>query len=446
MKSNKITTEEIRKIIDLRATGLGFREIAKELGRSHEGVRKAWMRNVNQTGEVPPEATQRGSAPKIQVDVVEDTTELNGDVSVLKHDRILSPNELKEAAGLDENWIATHYKPNFWDGYYKLKDGNSHRKVRLFQSKASFRRIIGEELKDAILQWTSDNVKPIPVPPVKKKNKCDRGQVVSWGLWDAHVGMYAFGEEVGEDYDVRIATNRCLNSVDDMLDELKLYDVEQVWMPIGNDFMHFDNVRQRTTRGEHDLDADSRFTRAYGAATQILIYMVQRATEICDDVRLFYVPGNHDVLTSYTLTAMLHQRFYNDPRVTVDLGPNPQKIMRFGGTAVMYEHGQNVAANQFPLIFHEHVLNQARLEGNTDRLTYKEVQVGHRHQKRVRNYESEIPTNGVQIITNPALCNTDFYHHSRGLVGEPMKSVEAYRYDALGRRGSHVAWARDDER
>ena len=452
MRSNRYTTAEVRKILDLRGQGKSFHAIAKELGRSTEGVRRAWKKHVNDTGSVPPEVTQKGGPPADKIDLVENSTELNGDVSVLKYDRTLSPAELKEAAGLGDDWIATHYTPNFWDGYYKVtRDGQAgHKKVRLFQSKASFKRIIGEELKEAILEFCRENVKPMRVPPNRrtctKKVDSKGGQVVSWGLWDAHIGMYAFGEEVGSDYDVKIATNRCLNSIDDMIEELALYDIRQIWMPIGNDFMHFDNVRQRTTRGEHDLDADSRFARAYLAATNVVVYMVQRATEICDNVQVFYCPGNHDTLTSYTLIGMLAQRFLNDSRVSVDLNCNPQTIKRHGGVAIMYEHGQNVAPNQFPLIFHEHVMNDAR-ENNLRRdLTYREVQVGHRHQKRTRVYESEVPTNGISIVTNPALCNTDFYHHSRGLIGEPMKSVEAYRYDELGRRGSHVCWARDDER
>lgn len=451
MPRNCMSADDVRRIVRLRGEGLSFDQIASQMGRSREGVRKAWRRHVEASGQPIPEMTQMPGPPKQRdVDVLVDSSEVDGVVSIVKKGQLFSPHELKEMAGLGEDWLATNHRANSWEVAMKLGGAGDQRvhKEKLWQSATTFRRVIGDEMREAVLDFCQKNVSPLPTPPNRSLPGQRRGppQVASAGIWDAHVGMYAFGEEVGENYDVNIATARCLNAVDDLVDELALYDIQQVWAPIGNDFLHFDNVRQRTTQGLHDLDADSRFAKAYRAGTEILVYYVQRLADICEDVRVFYVPGNHDVLTSYTLTCMLAQRFRDDPRVSVDLSCNPQKIMRFGGVAVMYEHGKDVAANQFPLIFHEHALGHARDHGIQDAITYKEVQVGHKHQKRVRIYEAEVPTNGVRVVTNPALCNVDFYHHSLGLIGEPMKSVEVYRYDRVGRRGSHVCWARDDER
>ena len=456
------TAGEVKQIVRLRGDGMSFVKIGGVIGRSGEGCRRAWLRHVNATGEPIPETTDLPGPPSIkQVDVLVDARDLDGTTTIVKkgkyvEENLVRPSEFKKMLGFGDDWIATHHTSNTWPCPMKLRTqvkGIIEEKVHvqdLVQSSTKWRHIVDDEqMRKVIREWMKGNVKPIEVPKTARFVRDLRDQtpqVVSWGIWDAHIGMYAFGKEVGTDYDVRMAVNRCANSVDDMIEELSGYNVKKIFMPIGNDFMHFDNVRQRTTRGENDLDSDSRFARAYRGATKVLEYMVRRAMEICEDVQIFYVPGNHDFVTSYTLTAWLDAMFSGNPIVSVDLNENPQKIMRHGGVAIMYEHGQNIKPNQFPLIFHEHVLKHAEDHDIKDRITYKEVQIGHKHQKRVRVYEAEVPTNGVRIVTNPALCNVDFYHHSHGLIGEPMKSVEAYRYDELGCRGSHITWARDKER
>lgn len=453
------TADEVSRIVHLRGEGNSFRHIARIMKRSKDGVAKAWRRHVNATGQAIPETTDMPGPPSAkEVDVLVDSRELDGTTTIVRKGKnLVKPSDFKKMLGFGDEWIATHHSSNTWQSPMKLKGYDDEgRPIEtscpqdLYQSCTKWRQVLDDaNLREAIEEWVSRRCVPREVPEAARRLLQPRDiepQAVSWGIWDAHIGMYAFAKEVGTDYDVRMALDRCCNSVDDMVQELSGYPICQIYMPIGNDFMHFDNVLQRTSAAQNPLDSDSRFHRAYRGAGLMLEYMVRRATEICNDVRLFYVPGNHDYITSYGLICGLAGVFRDDPKVTVDLNENPQKIIRHGGCAIFYEHGQKIKPNQFPLIFHEHVLKHARDTNNATPITYKEVQIGHMHQKRVREYQAEIPTNGIRIVTNPALCNVDFYHHSLGLIGEPMKSVEAYRYDTLGCRGSHITWARDDKR
>jgi transposase len=433
--STRLSDERIREIVDLRKRGISIREIGKALGIAKSTVSDVVSKYIHlggMKGEPPP------GRP---LNTAQDKTDIDGSVDVLKLNRPATVEEIMEMCKLDPRvWIPYIFRPNTWQGYYKLKDGTGHKKVQLFQSKAVFKRVITEELEHAILHFVRDNVRPLPKPKISSLKGPEDGYMLTWGMWDAHIGMYAWHSEVGKDYDVKIGVNRMKNSVDDIIEELKPYNVSRILMPIGNDFMHFDSVRHTTAFGEHFLDTDTRYAKVYLAALDVLVYMVERATEICDNVELLYIPGNHDVTSSFTLTVALAQRFLNDPRVVPDLSMNPRKYRTHGGTLIGFDHGYAVKPDQLQLIFSE----EAKEHWSDS--TYREVQIGDKHQRWEKVYQGVIPTNGVLIRRNPCLCNTDSWHHRKGLVGEPVKSVEAWRYDKIGYRGSHVAWARDDAR
>lgn len=432
--SPKLPDEKVQKIVALRKQGLGITEIGRQLGLHRETVRKYAKTYVPQGG-APGEPP-----PGQPIDQVIDRTDIDGSVDVLKSDKILSPGELMEACGLDpRTWIPQYFKPNTWEGFYSLPAGGGHRKVKLYQSKAVFKRIIAEEVEHAILDYVREHVTPFPVGSLAATRPLTgKPFVAAWGIWDAHIGLYAWQSEVGADFDVKIATARVMNSIDDMIEELRPYRLDKIWMPIGNDFMHFDNVRHKTAFGEHFLDTDTRYAKVYQAALECLIYMVQRALELTPHLDLMYIPGNHDLMTSFTLCCALQQRFMNDPRVTVDLGANPRKWRTHGGTLIMFDHGRDMKLGQYPLVLGQEA------KSAWSQSTYREIQVGDKHQRFERQHDGLIPTNGVLIRRNPALCNADAWHHNQGFIGEPVKSVEAWRYDETGYRGSHCVWARDE--
>jgi hypothetical protein len=251
--------------------------------------------------------------------------------------------------------------------------------------------------------------------------------------------MYAWNMEVGADFDVDIAVRRVFNAIDDLMVELSLYPLSRIWIPVGNDFIHYDSVKHTTTFGDHFLDTDTRYAKVYQAAVMCMSYLIERCLEQCDDVEVFYVPGNHDTTTSYCLTSTLDQRYRLDDRVKVDLSMSPRKYKTYGGVILGFDHGKDCKPGQYPVIFGEEA------KEHWSACTYKEVQIGHRHQRWERNYDGITPTNGILLRMNPSLCNVDSWHHRKGLIGEPVKSVECWRYDKIGYRGSHVAWARDDK-
>lgn len=434
--------EEILSLID---SGMTNREVAKAAKVAVGTVSKVRTGyRSNKSKDLPGEVNMP----------VDSRDETGGDTTIVTPDKPLTVAEMAEKFGIDlKVWTPVHVKTNQWQGFYKKEkfvdraSGTSRTtpgKVALYQTTVTWKRIMGETLQLMLLDFFRENVKPLAKSALPKMRDSKRviaegqGQMVAWGLWDAHLGQYAWASEVGESMDLTKAISRITNSIDDMVVELAPYPIEKIVMPIGNDFMHYDNVRQRTTFGEHHLDADGRYAKVLTSGLRCLIYMIERALEISPSVHIVYTPGNHDLHSSYALCVALSQRFLNDERVTFDLSANPRKYVTFGGTLLGFDHGQGANAKQLSLIL------STECRDVWSQCTYREVQIGHTHQKRVAEFESLTPTNGVTIRTNPALCNVDVWHHNLGLIGEPMKSVEAWRYDRTGYRGSHCAWARDD--
>ncbi len=377
-----------------------------------------------------------------------------GETSIITPDKPKSLDDIARMFKIDQNeWEAVTVRVNEWQGFFKARkewtkptkengfkgsSTSSHQKVALWQTRVTWRRKVSGGIQKAITalvkQWPafeSRTRKPIVRP------SGGTGQVASFGLWDAHLGMYAWQEETGNSFDLNKAVNRVCNAVDDVIAELKLYPLEKIWMPVGNDFLHFDNYKMQTTMSDHRLDADSRYAKVYAAGLLCLAYMVERAAEICPVVEGIYIPGNHDRIASYTLCMALAQRYRGDKRISIDCSANPRKYRTFGGTLIGFDHGQLASAQQLATIFS----NECKKEWSSS--TYHEIQVGHTHQRREKMFESLTPVNGVLVRTNPSLCNTDAYHHEHGWIGEPQKSVEAWRYSRDGYVGSHAAYARD---
>lgn len=435
MAKSKLSPSDIKRAVELRQGGATWREIGEELGVDHTSA----MRAVKKHGTEP--ADMNGGPPPRQLDEVIDRSEVDGTVSLCRHDRPPSVDELREAAGLGPEWIAQFVKSNAWEGFYKVDTPEGHRKVRLWQSKASFKRAIEEDLRLAIETFAGETVKPMAKSKLltTRKPVSEEGFCVAWGMYDAHLGSFAWAQETRHaDFDINIAEKRVLNSIDDMILELAPYQIDRLIIPMGNDFMHYDGARMSTATGDHRLDTDTRYPKAWKTALRCLIYQVERALELCDNIEVLWVPGNHDSISSLTLCGAVEAYFRNDDRVDVDLGASPRKYRFHGGTILGFEHGQKIKPDRMPLIIAQECKKHWAAS------TWVEFHIGHRHQRAGTKYAATTPVNGVLVRTNPALCSADAWHSEQGFIGEPRPSVEAHRYDELGYRGTHVTWARDE--
>lgn len=430
MSAKPISAELQEKIRTFSLNGFPATEIAARLGINRATVRKYKSPSAPRN-RVPEQDSMK------DVDMpVDNRGPESGETVIKTTDRPRTIEEMAKLFKIDlTKWVAEGIRTNEWQGFYKVKTPDGHKKVSLWQTRVSWRRIAPEPVEKAIKNFIEETI--IPASPIPR-SKGAKKFAVSWGLWDAHLGCFAWAPETGEHFDLNIAVARVMNSIDDIVEELKPYGVSKIWMPVGNDFLHFDSIRHKTALGEHFLDVDTRYAKVYEAGLRCLSYMVEKAAGMADEVDVIHIPGNHDTTSSYTLCVALQQRFRKTRHVRVDTSPNPRKYRSHGGTLLGFDHGQAPAA-QLAQVF------SSECRDIWSRSTYREIQVGHTHQRHEKMFDNLVPTNGVLVRTNPSLCSADIWHHRQGFIGEPMKSVEAYRYDEIGFKGSHVAWARDQD-
>ncbi len=175
----------------------------------------------------------------------------------------------------------------------------------------------------------------LPPPP----SYIDAELLALYPLADFHLGLYAWGEEAGADWDVNKACD-CLRRVMAELVATTPPAETAIILNLG-DFFHADNASAETTKGTR-VDVDTRYARVLTFGVQLMIEVVDLALQRHQKVLLRCLRGNHDVHSSIALTAAMGAFFHNNDRVAVDASPAVHWSYRFGKTLLGATHGDTL--------------------------------------------------------------------------------------------------------
>lgn len=237
---------------------------------------------------------------------------------------------------------------------------------------------------------------------------------------DLHVGKYAWSEEAGADYDIRIAERVFTESIDDLLATAKPFPIEQIVLVVGNDLLQTDNLAGTTTAGTY-VDTDSRIIKSFRRARAINSWAIRRCAEIAP-VRVVVVPGNHDELMAFCIGEVLSAEFDGDSRVEFDCGAKRRKYLRYGVNLIGWTHGNEEKQADLPLIM------ATECKADWAKSVHREFHIGHLHKAKEMRFTAGDSFNGVRVRVLPSLCAPDAWHATRGYVGE-RRACEAYLWD-----------------
>ena len=199
-KRKPITNEQLKHMQKLKRSGLGVIEISEQMGIDKSTVSRRLNKldgGSSQKGESPP--------PQKELNQIVNRLEDDGSIQYTSYEhKPPTVEQLCKAVGLDPDlWIPDNVKSNMWQGFYKLTTKEGHKKVNLFQSKATFKRVVEKEHENAIRAFAASAIRPLAKGRLKATKKA-KGEpfMLSWGLWDTHIGSYAWQEEVGEAFEV----------------------------------------------------------------------------------------------------------------------------------------------------------------------------------------------------------------------------------------------------
>jgi hypothetical protein len=312
-----------------------------------------------------------------------------------------------------------------------LVSTNGDKKVYkpIFSVSATIKKIKVEESREAQLDILKEvlgknrnsrlrnflinkTISKIKSEPIKKE------YLYELSIPDVHFGKLAHRDESGEDYDIKIATERYRTAVDELLNEVNLNRVERILFPVGNDMVHIDSRKNETFEGTRQ-DSDSRFYKIVRTVKNILIETIDRLSIIAP-VDVLVVSGNHDPESMFMIGEMLDAYYHNDDRVSVDNSPSQRKYYQYGINGFQYTHGNEENHKDLGLIF---ATEKSQLWADT---TYRVVKTGHFHKKKKIDYVSVDEYQGFQVQVLPSLSGADAWHTSKGF--RSLKGAKGFLY------------------
>lgn len=233
-------------------------------------------------------------------------------------------------------------------------------------------------------------------------------------LGDPHIGLLSWGEECGQDWDLKIAEQNFIG-VFDRLVKTAPSCKQAVIINLG-DFLHADNMAGVTERSGHSLDLDGRYAKMVSVAMKIIRRMIESALDHHETVRVINCVGNHDDTGALFLSIALANIYENEPRVIIDSSPTPFHYVKFGKVLIGAHHGHSCKADKLPLVM---ATDKAKEWGGTE---FRYFHTGHIHHDTLKEYP------GVKVESFRTLAAKDAYATWNGYrSGQDSKAIVYHR-------------------
>ena len=248
------------------------------------------------------------------------------------------------------------------------------------------------------------------VPTIKAPKRTADGLLCVYPMGDPHIGMYAWADETGEDFDLTIAKRNLANAVAHLVDCCPAS--EQALVVNVGDFFHADNMDNQTMRSGNALDVDTRWAKVLRVGVNTMRACIEFALQKHANVHVINEIGNHDDHSSQMLTLALAMFYENNPRVTFDESPGRFHYYKFGKNLIGVTHGDNCKLEGLGQIM---ATDRPVDWGDTE---YRYWYTGHIHHRRVL----EMP--GCVAESFRTLAARDAWHAGKGYrSGRDMSAI-----------------------
>ncbi len=246
-------------------------------------------------------------------------------------------------------------------------------------------------------------------------------------LGDPHVGMKAYRDETGGEWDLKKAQS-VFCGVFDRLVKTAPNCKNAVIVNLG-DYFHRDNKAGVTERARNVLDNDGTYQMMVDTGMKIMIQMINSALEHHENVRVINAIGNHDDTGAMFLQVALKHMYENEPRVTVDCNSGAFQYFTHGNSLYGVHHGHEAKAGVLPLVM---ATDQAEAWGSAKFRTWL---TGHVH------HDSRKDFSGCTVETFRTLAAKDAYAYSHGWrAGQDSKALVVHKdYGEVERHTINIA-------
>jgi len=259
-----------------------------------------------------------------------------------------------------------------------------------------------DALREVFADECSDFKNLIPPEPSPKQTVLEGDRLTIYPFGDPHFGMYAWGEESGEDWDLDKAEATLSQAMSDLV-YLSPPTETAILANLG-DALHADDSSNRTSRSGHALDVDTRYSKVVRVVVRTFVRAIRTALKKHRRVHVLNLIGNHDDHSALWLSVALDAMFSADPRVVVDTSPNPFRYYRFGSCLFGFVHGDGGKAKVRDL---PEIMAADRAE-DWGKTRHRHFYTGHVHHESVKERRA------VTVETFRVLPPSDAWHHRTG--------------------------------
>ncbi|HAC9312107.1 TPA_asm: winged helix-turn-helix domain-containing protein [Salmonella enterica subsp. enterica serovar Typhimurium] len=294
-------------------------------------------------------------------------------------------------------------------GTSSLVDEFGNTKLQWVKTDADAERQV--ELMRAVIDGMKSDITPVSSVPRPKK-RLNEKLLNLYTVSDFHLGMLAWADESGDDWDMKIAEDLFSRWFDAAFQ--KAPDAGVGVINLLGDFAHFDSLDAVTPASGHLLDADTRYQKL----VRYMIRMVRRVVNMAlvkhKNVHLLIVQGNHDESGMIWLAEMFNTLYDNEPRVFVDTSADVYKMVQHGKTTLFFHHGHKA---RFDAIEPVMIAKFRKAFGES---VYSYAHVGHLHHQKI------VESRNMIVEQHRTLAAKDAYASRGGWMSGRSANVITY--------------------
>lgn len=210
-----------------------------------------------------------------------------------------------------------------------------------------------------------------PIPEIPSPSYCEDQSLTAYPIPDAHIGMKAWIDETGENYDLKIASRR-LQFLASTAVNLSPASHTAIVLGLG-DMTHANDATNMTPRSKHVLDVDSRPFLTLEVTIAANVAIIEAAARKHKQVIVRVLPGNHDQDAYLAIMFALAERYRENPRVKVQKTPSEFFVFQHGKVMIAAHHGHGAKAQQLAMFMAD---EHAEIWGKTK---FRHLFTGHLH-------------------------------------------------------------------
>ncbi|WP_089177172.1 oxidoreductase [Bosea sp. AS-1] len=229
---------------------------------------------------------------------------------------------------------------------------------------------------------------------------------------DVHMGMLAWREESGADYDLGIAEKLLLDWFTAAID-LAPNAHTAVLAQLG-DLLHHDGHESVTPTHRHVLDADSRLQKVIRVVIRTVRQIIRMLLEKHQHVHVVMADANHDPASGAWLRELFAAFYEDEPRVTVDSTASTYYVYEWGETSLFMHHGHRRNIGNVDSVF------AGKWREIYGRTKYSYAHIGHLHSDELKS------TNLMKVERHETLAAPDAYAANGGWLSGRSAKVITY--------------------